>query len=96
MKWQQLLYALFLCSCIAPQDSGASIQTLLLAVVNEGLSAGFAGVWDLAALRDLLNIPSEVTPMGVIPVGHRAPDLPSPSLKRGRKPTTEWAHWEKW
>jgi nitroreductase len=77
-------------------DSGASIQTLLLAVVNEGLAAGFAGVSDLDALRALLNIPAEVTPMGVIPVGHGAPDMPSPSLKRGRKPVSEWAHWEKW
>lgn len=77
-------------------DSGASIQTLLLAVVNEGLSAAFAGVWDLGALRELLGIPAEVTPMGVIPVGHGAPDVPSPSLKRGRKPASEWAHWERW
>lgn len=77
-------------------DIGAAIQILLMAVVNEGLAAGYAGVWDLDALRDLLVIPAEVTPMGVIPVGHGAPDMPSPSLKRGRKSEGEWAHWEKW
>lgn len=77
-------------------DVGGVVQTLLLAVVNEGLAAGFAGVGDLADLRDLLGIPAEVTPMGVIPIGHGAPDMPSPSLKRGRKAESEWAHWEQW
>lgn len=77
-------------------DSGCATMILLLAVVDEGLSAGFAGVWNLDALRELLGIPAEVTPMGVIPIGHGAPDMPSPSLKRGRKAQGEWAHWEKW
>ena len=77
-------------------DAGCAIENLLLAVVNEGLAAGFAGVWDLAALRSLLGIPDEVTPVGVIPIGHGAPDKPSPSLKRGRKPQEEYAHWERW
>jgi nitroreductase len=77
-------------------DVGGAVQTLLLAVVDEGLAAGFAGVHDLDALRALLGIPSEVTPMGVIPVGHGAPDKKSPSLKRGRKPQTEYAHWDRW
>jgi nitroreductase len=77
-------------------DVGCAVENLLLAVVNEGLAAGFAGVWDLAALRSLLGIPDEVTPVGVIPIGHGAPDIPSPSIKRGRKPQEEYAHWEKW
>ncbi|HEX8983702.1 MAG TPA: recombinase family protein [Ktedonobacterales bacterium] len=37
-----------------------------------------------------------LTPAGVIPIGHGAPDVPSPSLKRGRKPTAEFAHYERW
>jgi nitroreductase len=77
-------------------DGGCAVMVLLLAVVNEGLSAGFAGVWDLDALRGLLGIPAEVTPLGVIPVGYGAADVPSPSLKRGRKPQEEWRHWERW
>jgi nitroreductase len=71
-------------------------MVLLLAVVDEGLSAGYAGVHDLDALRRLLNIPEEVMPVGVIPIGHRAPDVPSPSLKRGRKSEGEYAHYERW
>jgi nitroreductase len=77
-------------------DIGAASMVLLLAVVNEGLAAGYAGVWDLAALRGLLGIPDEVTPVGVIPIGHGGPDKPSPSLKRGRKSEAEYAHYERW
>ncbi|MBF6590715.1 MAG: nitroreductase family protein, partial [Ktedonobacterales bacterium] len=67
-----------------------------LGVVDAGLAAGFAGVPDMAGLRALLHIPDEVTPVGVIPIGHRAPDVPSPSLKRGRAPTSAYIHHEGW
>lgn len=77
-------------------DSGCAVMVLLLAVVDEGLAAGFAGAHDLDALRSLLGIPAEVTPLGVIPIGHPAPDTPSPSLKRGRKPDAEYVHYERW
>jgi nitroreductase len=77
-------------------DIGCAVMLALLAVVDEGLAAGFAGAHDLEALRALLDIPDEVTPVGVIPIGHPAPDLPSPSLKRGRKAEEEYAHFERW
>jgi nitroreductase len=65
-------------------DSRCSVMLLLLATVNEGLPAGFAGVTapHFAAYRGLLQLPDEVTPVGVIPLGHPAPDTRSPSLKR--------------
>jgi nitroreductase len=80
-------------------DSGCSVMVLLLAVVNEGLAAGFAGIStreNIAEARKLLHIPDEITPVGVIPIGHRAPDVPSPSLKRGRKAEGEYVHYERW
>ena len=77
-------------------DVGCAVMTLLLAAVNEGLAAGFAGAMDLDALRSLLGIPAEVTPVGVIPIGHPAPDKRSPSLKRGRRPAAEVIHNERW
>ncbi|MDX1993927.1 MAG: nitroreductase family protein [bacterium] len=77
-------------------DIGCAVMILLLAVVDEGLAAGFAGVWDLDALRRLLNIPAEVTPVGVVPIGYRAPDVPSPSLQRGRKAETDYVHYNGW
>ena len=77
-------------------DVGCAIMLLLLAVVNEGLAAGFAGAHDLAALRSLLNMPDEATPVGVIPIGYPAPDKRSPSLKRGRRPQRDIVHQETW
>jgi nitroreductase len=77
-------------------DAGCAVMILLLGVVNEGLAAGFVGVPDLQSLRDLLKIPEEVSPVGVIPIGHPAEDIPSPSLKRGRRPEREVIHHETW
>ena len=80
-------------------DIGCSVMLLLLAAVNEGLAAGYAGITlpeNLQALRECLGIPGEVTPVGVIPIGHRALDKPSPSLKRGRKAAEEYIHYERW
>lgn len=77
-------------------DIGCAVMVLLLAVVNEGLAAGFAGAHDLDALRALLGIPAEVTPVGVIPIGHPAPDVPSPSLGRGRTADHDYVHHERW
>ena len=77
-------------------DVGCAVMVLLLAVVDEGLAAGFAGTHDVEGLKRLLGIPAEVTPVGVIPVGHPLPDRPSPSLKRGRKPDADYVHRERW
>jgi nitroreductase len=80
-------------------DIGCAVMILLLAAVDEGLAAGYAGVTsmeNLDALRELLGMPPEVTPVGVIPIGHRTPDKPSPSLKRGRKAGEEYIHHERW
>jgi nitroreductase len=77
-------------------DAGCAVMLILLAVVNEGLAAGFAGFKDIKAARELLGIPDEATPVGVIPIGHPAPDKKSPSLKRGRRAETEQIHYEAW
>lgn len=77
-------------------DVGCAVMLLLLAVVEEGLAAGFAGAYDLNALRSLLRIPDEVTPVGVIPIGHPAEDKRSPSLKRGRRDLGRIVHYEEW
>ncbi|MCC6191783.1 MAG: nitroreductase family protein [Anaerolineales bacterium] len=77
-------------------DIGCAVMVVLLAAVDEGLAAAFAGAYDLGALRALLNIPAEVTPVGVIAIGHRAPDRRSPSLKRGRRPRAEAVREEGW
>jgi nitroreductase len=77
-------------------DIGCAVQIVLMAAVDEGLAAGYAGAFDLDAMRGLLGIPAEVTPVGVIPIGHPAPDKRSPSLKRGRKAQGDYVHYERW
>jgi nitroreductase len=75
-------------------DAGHAVMLILLGVVAEGLAAGFAGFKDLPAAKAALGIPAEATPVGVIPVGHAAPDKKSPSLKRGRR--ADYIHHERW
>jgi nitroreductase len=77
-------------------DIGCAVMIALLAAIDEGLVTAFAGSKDLDQLRSLLNMPAEVTPVGVIAAGYRAADIPSPSLKRGRKSDEEYIHRERW
>jgi nitroreductase len=76
-------------------DVGATMQTIMLAAVNEGLGSGFAG-GDVDEIRAFLGLPAELTPIGVMPVGRPLPDVRSPSLKRGWVPFDEFARWERW
>lgn len=73
-------------------DAGMAAMILLLAAVDAGLGACFFGVpgekWD--ALRAAFAVPYRLTPIGVISLGHPAPDLRSPSLRRGRRPLEQF------
>jgi nitroreductase len=77
-------------------DIGCAVMIALLAAIDEGLVTAFVGSKDLKKLRSLLNMPDEIHPVGVIAVGYRAEDVPSPSLKRGRKADEEYVHYESW
>ncbi len=67
-------------------DAGASMMALLLAAVDEGLAAGFHGGHGVDAdLRRLLGIPDDVLLVGVVAVGHPAPDRRSASLDRPKR-----------
>jgi nitroreductase len=77
-------------------DAGCALMLLLLAAVDEGLAAGFLGVHRVPGIRDLLGIPPEVEPIGIVTLGYPAPDRPSPSLRRGRRAEAEVVHRERW
>jgi len=77
-------------------DIGCAVMIALLAAVDEGLVAAFVGCSDLDGLRAVVRMPAEITPVGVIAIGYRAPDVPSPSLKSGRKPDADYVHYEAW
>lgn len=75
-------------------DAGAAMMAVLLAAVDEGLAAGFLGVHSLPSLKEVLQLPDDHNPIGVITVGHPAPDRRSGSLKRGTRPLEETLHFE--
>lgn len=77
-------------------DAGAALMLLLLAAVDEGLAAGLADVADRERLRGRLGLPTEVEPLGVVTLGHPAPDRRSGSLARGRRPLEEVVHHGAW
>lgn len=66
-------------------DAGAAMMAVLLSAVDEGLAAGFLGVHSVPELRTTLGFPSDYHPIGIITVGHPAPDRRSASLDRPRK-----------
>jgi nitroreductase len=77
-------------------DIGKTSMIAMLAAHDAGLAAGFAGPQDVPALREVLGLPAEFHPVGVIPIGYPLPDVRSPSLKRGWLPLEEFAHWDRW
>ena len=77
-------------------DAGATLSLLLLAATDEGLATAFVGVREPRDLNGLLGIPDDVAACGVLLLGHGAPDKPSRSLARGRRPVSEVVHREKW
>jgi len=77
-------------------DIGAGCMIILLAAVDAGLAAAFSGVTDPPGMKRLVEIPGHFHPVGVISIGHPAKDKRSPSLKRGRRPSNQVVHYERW
>lgn len=77
-------------------DAGAALMLILLAAVDEGLGAGFVGFHALPSIKSKLGIPDDVTPIGVVTIGHPAPDRKSGSLARGRKPKEQVVFRDRW
>ena len=79
-------------------DTGMATMLILLTAVDEGLGALFFGIFPqhVDSFREAFGVPSAYTPIGAVAVGHRAPDVPSPSLRRGRRGTDEVVHRGRW
>jgi nitroreductase len=79
-------------------DAGAAMMLLLLAATNEGLASFFYGVWRMDELKSLLSVPEEHTPIGMVTIGHRAPDEApvGSALSQRRRAMQDVVHWEGW
>lgn len=77
-------------------DAGFAALLALLTVVDEGLGALFFGLRDPAALRAAFSVPDGYEPIGAVALGYPAPDRPSRSLARGRRPAGEVVHRGAW
>ena len=75
-------------------DTGMAALLMLLTAVDEGLGSLFFGV-PPEYHEDVLEsfaIPHDRSIVGVVALGHPAPDRRSPSLRRGRREVAEVAH----
>jgi FMN reductase [NAD(P)H] len=83
-------------------DAGAAMMALLMAAIDEGLASGFLGVpaRNEADVRRLLELPDDVTVVGIATLGRAAPDPRwSASTSRAtqpRRPIADVVHWERW
>jgi nitroreductase len=75
-------------------DTGMAALLMLLTAVDAGLGACFFGVPPerRADVLEALGAPGNRHIVGVVSVGHAAPDRRSPSLRRGRRAVDEVAH----
>lgn len=75
-------------------DVGMAAMLIQLAAVDQGLACCFFGVPAAAAdpVKHALGVPPDRRIVGVVSLGHPAPDRRSPSLRRGRRPLSEVAH----
>jgi nitroreductase len=79
-------------------DTGMAALLMLLTVTDHGLGACFFGIppEQIKTFREAFGVPEDYKPIGAIAIGHRAPDRRSPSLKRGRRSTSEVIHRSRW
>lgn len=78
-------------------DCGFATMAILLTAVDEGLGALFFGIFEgLPEVRAAFGMPDDFRPIGAVALGWPAPDEPSPSLRRGRRPPDEVVHRGRW
>jgi FMN reductase [NAD(P)H] len=83
-------------------DAGAALMMLLLAAIDEGLSAGLTGVEGeaAAAIRSQFGIPEDVTIVALVTIGVPAPDpgwsAVTSRRTKPRRPESDSIRWERW
>ncbi|MGB3827649.1 MAG: nitroreductase family protein [Ornithinimicrobium sp.] len=75
-------------------DTGMAALLMLLTGVDAGLGGLFFGVpaARIGTVAQALSIPADRRIVGVVALGYPLPDVRSPSLRRGRRPLAQVAH----
>ncbi len=73
----------------ALQDTAAAVENILLAACDLGLGSCWVGAFDEAAVSEILELPSHLRPLAILPVGYPADEGRKPS----RKPLSEVVNW---
>lgn len=76
------------------QQAGAAIATILLKLVDLGLSACWVGAFTDEYVRATLNIPAHINVEAIIPVGYEAPE--KAKHEKRKKSLESSLCWEKW
>jgi nitroreductase len=78
-------------------DGGMAVENLLLAAVDEGLGALLFGIFEHEpAVLAAFGVPPGRRALGVVALGHPAPDEPGASAARPRRTLSEVTHRGRW
>ena len=68
---------------------------IVLAVHDLGLGATWVGHFDPAVFRNIYNLPENVEPVAIFPIGHLAPEAKPAHLHEKRRPLEETVMYER-
>jgi nitroreductase len=79
------------------QDCSAATENILIAAVSLGLGTVWVGVHPVAEfvriVREITGLPKNVTPLGLLYIGHPAEEKPARSQYEGKR--VHWQRYEK-
>lgn len=73
-------------------DGAILVDHMTLCAADLGLGTCWIGAFDPRRVAEVLNLPSGMEPLAMLPLGYPA----EPVRAKSRKPVTEWVHQEKW
>jgi nitroreductase len=74
------------------QDAAAAIEHILLLAVNYGLGTCWVGAFDESEVSKILNLPSYIRPVTIIPIGYPKGEIETTS----RIDTKDLTHYNRW